>query len=195
LRCLPRGAELHGLSSAQNTGTTQAEYDDLHGPGQFAALLIPNLTARNSNYNQFLPASEGHPGALEPFRAIPTSDTPGLTDLGVWNIFANPDMPRPQEKIRRILCDNQVPSPLMDAALLERAVARFKTPWLRDLHHSVPYMHNGWFTTLDSIIGFYRDTSAQARAGTLPNGALQLQGIALTAGDVAPLLAPFAVAQ
>jgi cytochrome c peroxidase len=50
-------------------------------------------------------------------------------------------------------------------------------------------MHNGQFATLDSIIGFYRGTSDQARAGTLRNGALQLQGIALIAGDVAPLVA------
>jgi hypothetical protein len=40
-----------------NTGTTQAE-DELHGPGPFAALLIPNLTSRNSNYNQFLLPTE-----------------------------------------------------------------------------------------------------------------------------------------
>ncbi len=50
-------------------------------------------------------------------------------------------------------------------------------------------MHNGQFDTLDNIIGFYRGVSDQARAGMLRNGAAQLQGIALTAGDVAPLVA------
>jgi cytochrome c peroxidase len=50
-------------------------------------------------------------------------------------------------------------------------------------------MHNGQFATLDSIIDFYRGTSDQARAGTLRNAAMQLQGIALIAGDVGPLVA------
>lgn len=172
-----------------NTGTTQKEYDDLHGNGQFAALVIPNLATRNGNYDQFLPATEDHPAALEPFRAIPTAGNLSLTDLGSWNIFANPDVPAPQDKIRAILCDDQVPCPLTDAVLLDRAIARFKTPGLRDLGHSAPYMHTGQFDTLDNIIGFYRGVSAQARAGTLRNGAIQLQGIALTAGDATSLVA------
>lgn len=71
--------------------------------------------------------------------------------------------------------------------LLPTAIARFKTPGLRDLSHSVPYMHNTRLATLDNIIGFYGGTSDQARAGTLRTAALQLQGIALTANDVAPL--------
>jgi len=112
-----------------------------------------------------------------------------LTDLGVWNVFANPDMPNPQTKIRAILCDDQVPCLLSNAALLDRAIARFKTPGLRDLSHSAPYMHNGQFDTLNDIIDFYIDASNLARAGTLRNGALQLQGIALATGDVASLVA------
>jgi cytochrome c peroxidase len=114
---------------------------------------------------------------------------PTLTDLGVWNVFANPDMPNPQVKIQTILCDDQQPCPLSNAVLLDRAIARFKTPGLRDLSHSAPYMHNGQFDTLDDIIGFYRSVSTQARAGTLRNGASQLTGIALTGGDVTSLVA------
>ncbi|SPP63369.1 hypothetical protein [Nitrospira lenta] len=172
-----------------NTGTTQKEYDAIHGAGQFASLSIPNLTTRNGNYNQFLPATETHPAAQEPFRSIPTLSNPALTDLGVWNVFANPDIPNPQAKIRTLLCDNQVPCLQSDATLLDRAIARFKTPGLRDLSHSPPFMHTGQFDTLTDIIVFYRDVSTQARAATLRNGASQLQGIALTTGDIAPLVA------
>ena len=172
-----------------NTGTAQKEYDDIHGAGQFAGLSIPNLATRNGNYDQFLPATENHPAATEPFRAIPLLADPTLTDLGAWNIFANPDVPGPQAKIRTILCDDQAPCPLTDAVLLDRAIARFKAPGLRDLSHSAPYMHNGQFDTLDDIIGFYRGVATQARAATLRNGAVQLQGIALTAGDVTSLVA------
>jgi hypothetical protein len=172
-----------------NTGTTQREYDSIHGVNSFAALTIPNLAARNGNYNGFLPATEVHPNASERFRAIPALADPALTDLGVWNVFANPDMPNPQAKIKAILCDDQVPCPLSDAILLDRSIARFKTPGLRDLSHSAPFMHNGQFATLNDIVDFYIDVSGQARAGKLRNGAVQLQGIALTTGDIASLVA------
>ncbi|BCA56145.1 hypothetical protein W02_32850 [Nitrospira sp. KM1] len=77
-------------------------------------------------------------------------------------------MPAPQTKIQAILCDDVVPCPLSDVVLLDRAIARFKTPGLRDLGHSAPYMHTGQFDTIEDILGFYRGTSNQARAGALP---------------------------
>jgi len=99
-------------------------------------------------------------------------------------------MPAPQAKIRTILCDDQQPCPLTDAVLLDRAIARFKTPGLRDLSHSAPYMHNGQFDTLTDIITLYRDMSTLARTpGALRNGAQELQGIALLAGDASSLVA------
>lgn len=173
-----------------NTGTAQKEYDDIHAPtNTFAGLSIPDLATRDASYNLYLPATENHPNAQEPFRAIPTAGNPNLTDLGVWNVFANPDMPGPQAKIRAILCEEQpAPCPATDA-LLPTAIARFKTPGLRDLSHSAPYMHNGQFATLTDIINFYIDASNLARTGTLRNGAVQLQGIALIPGDVASLVA------
>jgi len=172
-----------------NTGTTQKEYNSLHGANAFESLGIPNLAARNGNYDAFLPATEHHPNALERFRAIPTIADPTLVDLGVWNIFANPDIPNPQAKIRAILCDDQVPCPLSDSALLDRAIARFKTPSLRDPDHSAPFMHNGQFVTLNDIINFYIEVSDQSRAGTLRNGDVQIGGIALKPNDIPPLVA------
>ena len=74
-------------------------------------------------------------------------------------------------------CSWTVPSP--DSKLLDFVISS----------HSAPYMHNGQFNTLNDIITFYRDTSTLARAGTLRNGAPELQGIALTAGDATALVA------
>lgn len=172
-----------------NTGTTQREYDLIHGSGQFSGLVIPNLATRDANYDAYLPATENHPNASERFREIPVLANPALTDLGAWNVFANPDMPAPQAKITAILCDGQQPCPLSHAVLLDRAIARFKTPGLRDLGHSAPYMHTGQFDGLTHVLQFYRGTSDQARTGTLRNGDSQLQGIALTAGDLPALTA------
>ena len=172
-----------------NTGTAQTEYDAIHGPGQFAQLVIPNLAERNAHPERYLPATHIHPSYEEPFRAVPSTSNPNLTDLGVWNIFANPDMPEPQETIRRMLCDSQEPCPLSDTALLDHAIARVKTPGLRDLGHNAPYMHNGQLDRLEDIVQFYQNVSAQARAGTLRNGAPQVQGIALIENNIAPLVA------
>ena len=173
-----------------NTGVTQREYDAIHGEGQFTLLFIPPLTQRSADPQTFLPATEAHPDSQEPFRAIPSMDNPLLTDLGVWNIFANPDFPAPQDKIRAILCAEHVPQSCPDdSTLLDEAIARFKTPSLRDLGHSAPYMHNGQFDTLDDSIGFYIGAAAQARRGALRNGAGMLQGIALTQEDIQSLVA------
>ena len=174
-----------------NTGVAQREYDDPavgagHVLGSFAALSIPNLATRTAND---LPSTEQHPGASDRFRSIPTAGTT-LTDLGVWNVFANPDMPNPQAKIRAILCDEHLPLTCpADSVLLDEAIARFKTPGIRDLGHSAPYMHNGKSDTLDNAVGFYLGSSSAARAGTLRNGATSLQGIALLPADIAPLVA------
>lgn len=172
-----------------NTGTAQKEYDDLHGTGEFAQLVIPTLGERSANPERYLPATHTHPSYQEPFRSVPSAANRNLTDLGVWNIFANPDMPEPQNTIRAMLCDGQQPCPLSETDLLDRAIARVKTPGLRNLGHSAPYMHNGQFNELTDIVQFYRDVSQQARTGTVRNGAPQLQGIALNGQNIVPLVA------
>ena len=172
---------------AHNTGTTQKEYDEIlgHGSGAFLILSIPTLATRTADD---LPATEQHPMAGERFRAVPAAGTT-LTDLGLWNIFANPDMPEPQDKIRNILCDDEQPCSVAQSELLNRAIARFKTPGLRDLGHSAPFMHTGQFDTLQDVIRFYIEMSDLARQGKLRNVAPQLQGISLKDEDVVSVVA------
>jgi len=55
-------------------------------------------------------------------------------------------------------------------------------------------MHNGQFDTLNAIIGFCSGAAAQARPGTLRNGAGTLQGIAFTQNDIA-LLVTFLISE
>ena len=185
-----------------NTGITQHEYDTMHGAAAFAALYVPALPVRNSDYLAWLPATAQHPAALEPFRRIPDTTRPGEADLGVWNIFANPDMPGPQEKLARLLCAEQLLAqrqagnagadrrrPCSAAVLLERSIVSFKTPGLRDLGHSGPYMHNGQIDSLEAVIAFYIEAAEQARDGRLRNPAPRLAGIRLEAADITPLAA------
>jgi cytochrome c553 len=173
--------------SFHNTGATQDEYDHIHGAGSFMALFIPSLTARATNLNAWLPTTLQHPDAAGPFRSPPDAARPGLTDLGVWNILVNPDQPRVQPYLRRLLREPRHDNSL--AALLARSVARFKTPSVRDLGHSGPYLHTGGKDSIEEVLQFYRDAAALARAGTLRNADPELARIRLSDDDVTALAA------
>jgi hypothetical protein len=173
--------------SFHNTGAAQEEYDSLHGAGAFARLEIPGLPARKANPDAWLPASAQHPRARGPFLDIPAADQPGRADLGLWNVFANPDQPQAQAALRRLLNGEGRPAP--DETLLPRTVGLFKTPSLRGLAFSGPYLHTGRKDTLEEVIEFYIRMSAQARAGTLRAASPEMSGIFLKPEDVAPLAA------
>ncbi|MCA9473545.1 MAG: hypothetical protein MRJ96_02635 [Nitrospirales bacterium] len=180
-----------------NTGIAQAEYDGIHGDGAFVRLDIPRLIRRNSHPNEYLPATEQHPHSREPYRAIPTPENPQLTDLGVWNIFLNPDYPKSQGRIWRTLCEEVLRDHFRPFSfirfcrpnqLLSTAIARFKTPGLRDLEHSAPYTHTGQIDTLEDMIRSYIKNASLTRSGDLRNGDSRLSRIGLTDEDITPLV-------
>ena len=196
--------------SFHNTGITQFEYDAIHGAGSFSGLFIPDVGERNAHYNSYLPATEQHPTAHEVFRRIPTANNSQYVDLGMWNIFANPDIPAPQENLNIVLVSEllheqrfdkdtaqsvalfswkKIAHQVGDATLLRLGIARFKTPGLRDLGHAQPYMHNGQIDTIEDVLQFYRDSSDEARAGTLRNPDIELRKIFLDTVDIEPLAA------
>jgi cytochrome c peroxidase len=143
--------------------------------------------ARNASFDEFLPPTARHPRAAGPFLDIPAANKPGRTDLGLWNVFGNPDQPTPQAAMRALLSGEDRGA--SDANLLPRAIALFKTPGLRGLSFSDPYLHNGSKDTLEEVIGFYIRMSALARAGKLRNAAPELMGMMLVEEDIAPLAA------
>ena len=176
-----------------NTGVSQREYDALHGNGAFAKLDIPGLKQRRHEYNRWLPPTPVHPEAKGPYRAVASRDKPGRTDLGLWNVFANPDMPKPQARILARLCENDASlrktTHCKKDRLLPYTVARFRTPILRDLGHSQPYMHNGQFDTLEQVVAFYLQEADKERQGQLRNGAPELADIRLDSKDLPALTA------
>lgn len=174
-----------------NTGVSQLEYDAIFGAGAFAALTIPDLTTRNANFDAYLPPSPAHPNATGMFRSPASSENPGFTDLGVWNVFANPDIPNPQTALTTILCGefNLTDSSCTPDAVLPMAIAFFKTPTVKDPGQSNPYMHNGSINTVEDVINFYANVSAMARAGQLTNASPELSNVFIGPNDVAPLTA------
>jgi cytochrome c peroxidase len=148
--------------SFHNMGISQLEYDKVHGDGGFAALRIP-----------------GSGEAVRPsaqLRETPSRRKPGEVDLGHWNFVDLKRSPlrRPDES---------------EDLFLDRMTATFKTPTLRHLGFTPPYMHNGAFTTLEGALSELIRLSNMAREGRVRQGDAELIGIRITEGDVAPLVA------
>lgn len=148
--------------SFHNLGVTQAEYDQFHGAGKFAALLIPDA------------AKAVRPSTK--FREYPAPGIPGQVDLGFWNFI---DLKK--SSLRR--------AGESDDQLLARMIGAFKTPTLRHLAYSQPYMHTGAYTSLDATLRALIRLSEMARAGHIRQADEELPKIRLAEADIAPLLA------
>jgi len=247
-----------------NTGATQKEYDAIHGSGAFGRLVVPGYNARQTNYNAYLPPTPNHPLATGKFEAVPSLNSPGKTDLGLWNVYANPDFPAPQAGLGQILprlmglttpridrlarsgnriafsglnglpgsicyvlaSTNLLPgrpfrviatntfdpsgrfnfsAPVLSGTpqiyyklslrlppaseVLPRTIALFKTPTLRDLAHSDPYLHNGQMNGIENVLIFYQEFSRKTRRGEVRNAAPELRDIFLPDESIAPLAA------
>jgi hypothetical protein len=175
----------------RNNGASQAEYDEIFGPGAFAALEIPGLAERRRARGTYLPTTAANPNSQERFRAAPARERPGWVDLGLWNVFANSDFPRVQARLQSELCEELTPhaSQCEAAELLPFTIARFKTPSLRDLGQSDPYMHSGALKRIEDVVRYYIGVGGSSRLGTIRNGDEKLRHIYVEPEDVAPLSA------
>jgi len=86
-----------------NTGASQEEYDSVHQPGAFRALRVPGSDKRVANYDAYLPPTPNHPNATGNFETPANRNNADQADLGLWNVFANPDFPAPQPGIWQIV--------------------------------------------------------------------------------------------
>ncbi|MFZ1204046.1 MAG: hypothetical protein WAN97_07035 [Candidatus Acidiferrales bacterium] len=170
-----------------NTGVAQEEYDAANGSGAFAALSIPGLAARNENYDAYLPITTTHPNATERFRHAAVPGSPQYADLGLWNMYLNPDIPNPQANLASIVCANSQ-NCAVDQGVAS-TIAQFKTPTLRDLEDSAPYFHNGSKLTFTDVVMFYINSSQLARQGQLRNAPPEFQSMSISQADVAALTA------
>jgi hypothetical protein len=173
--------------SFHNTGVAQEEYDAANGAGAFMQLAIPSLAERTQNYDLYLPATANHPNASERFRHEAMAGQPQYADLGAWNVYLNPDMPDPQATLKSVLCGAGEDCPVDQG--LGNAIARFKTPTLRDLEDSAPYFHNGSKLAFPDVVEFYLNSSQLARLGLLRNPPPEFRAMSLSSDDVNALVA------
>lgn len=169
------------------TGVSQDEFDAVWGAGAFMNMHIPTLAERTANFNQYMPASAQHPDAIEAFRHAVSAQNPLWTDLGMWNIYLNPDVPGPQTTLRSLVCAAGKDCTVDEG--LAGTIAQFKTPTLRDLEDSAPYFHNGSRATLEDVVAFYVSSSQLAHQGALRNAPAEFWDMHLTQNDIAALAA------
>jgi len=171
-----------------NTGASQADYDSIHGEGAFSRVWIPDLATRQSNYDAYLPPTTNHPYATGRFRMPPRRTDASYMDLGLWNVFDNPDYPAPQAGLQKVLT-NEFPNAITADALLQSTIGLVKTPTLRDLGQCQPYLHTGQMRTIEDVIEFDREFAEKARQGKVQNGDPQLKYESVDEKSVAALAA------
>jgi cytochrome c peroxidase len=170
-----------------NNGVSQEEYDLANGAGAFMALAVPGNGARLADFDGNMPASPNHPNASERFRHAAVAGQPQYADLGLWNVYQNPDMPNPQSNLQSFVCaagkdcsvDQGLPS----------TIAQVKTPILRDLEDSAPYFHNGSAATFDDVVNHYIQMSQLALSGQMRNAPPEFANMSLDSSDLAALVA------
>jgi cytochrome c peroxidase len=149
--------------SFHNMGISQSEYDRVNGEGSFTELKIPS-------------SGEVQRPSIQ-FRETPSKQKPGCADLGYWNFVDVKTSP-----IRR--------STETGDQFLQRMIATFKTPTLRNLAYTYPYMHTGGFTTVEDALEELMRLSEMAREGRIREGDEELPRIRITRADI-PALAAF----
>ncbi|MFK7815634.1 MAG: hypothetical protein AB8B92_04800 [Gammaproteobacteria bacterium] len=171
-----------------NVGITQIEYDNIHGFGAFGKLYVPTLSEREKNTGIYLPANHKNPKNKGIFRKPASQSNPANTDLGAWNIIFNRDYPLPQESIYYSICleDGEITCKSKDEAL-SKSLATFKTPSLRNLGHSAPYMHNGQISDLHAVVGFYLAASINTRNKQFRNPDKDVAKIDIKPKNIIPL--------
>ncbi len=170
-----------------NTGVSQVEYDAANGTGAFMNLHVPGNSERLANFDAYLPVSAAHPNASEAFRHESVAGNPLYADLGLWNIYLNPDVPNPQANLKNFVCAAGKDCSADQG--LASTIAQFKTPVLRDLEDSAPYFHNGNAVTFNDVVNHYIAVSMLARQGLLRNAPPEFANMSISADDLDALVA------
>jgi cytochrome c peroxidase len=65
----------------------------------------------------------------------------------------------------------------------------FKTPTIRNINKTAPYMHNGVYRTLDQVMEFYNNGGGAGLGINLPNQTLSAQKLRLTEKEKEDIIA------
>jgi cytochrome c peroxidase len=156
-------APLFTDQSFHNVGTTQIEYDNMHGVGSFAKIDIPAFSKKDKMI----------------MARVAKKDSTKV-DLGAWNFYGKNK--KFTDFINKKLCSDT--AKCSQAVISNQMIARVKTPTIRNLGHSAPYNHNGLAKDLDTVLDMYLEAGKLQRAGELRNGAPELAAQKLNKKDL-----------
>lgn len=147
-----------------NIGTTQLEYESVHGIDSFNTVSIPSFDQRQN----------------KKFLERPQINDPKKMDLGLWNFYGR------NKEVTSIInsrlcapgdeCDEKTLLPFM--------IGRIKVPSLRLLGLSAPYFHHGKTKSLRESIDHYRQVSEQLKVRQLRNIDPRLRNTVLGQSDI-----------
>ena len=149
-----------------NIGSTQFEYEDIHGIGSFnqLAATLPSYQDRGK----------------KKYADRPTLADAQKVDLGLWNFFGrNKDVTK---LIKQRLCRD--PENCPNEKALPFMLARVKTPGLRQLNLSAPYFHHGKLNTLREAVDHYRLVNEASRQMDFVNLDPRMRNLRIGISDV-----------
>lgn len=157
-------------SRFHNIGISQLQYERTHGMGTFENLFVPALDHREQLKLLYgLPTPED-PDRQRLLSSKPTVDDPRKADLGVWTLFANPDLPHIQTDLRTIIAQSLPEFPISemsDEEILPLTLGMSKTPTVRNLGHTGPYFRDGHAVNLSMVMSAYITVGMGSRRGVI----------------------------
>jgi len=116
--------------------------------------------------------------------------------MPVFNGLTPPLYDRTDLEIVGLTKDINFQNPLLDADSgrfktfpIEYFMAAFKTPTLRNVAKTAPYMHNGMFPDLESVLEFYNKGGGAGMGLSVPRQTLSSQPLNLTPQEIAEVIA------
>lgn len=132
-----------------NVGTTQFEYEEMHGLDSFSNVQVPSANNR---------------GDLMLLQR-PNKQNPQAMDLGLWNFYGrNKDV---TNLVNQRLCRPSDPCGVEE--MLPYMIGRVKVPSLRLNGLNAPYFHHGKTKTLRMAIDHYRQVTTTLKTRNLRN--------------------------
>lgn len=157
-------------SRFHNIGISQLQYERIHGTETFKDLPVPGLTEREQQRNLYALPTADHPERLKLLNSKPSTNDARRADLGMWTVFANPDLPHIQEDLRNIVALSLPEFPVLqmsDEDILPLTRGMSKTPSIRNISHSAPYFRDGHARNLEMVMAAYIAFGMGSRRGVI----------------------------
>ena len=152
--------------------------------GKAIAAFERSLVTNNSRFDRYMRGEK---------EAMSLDEVEGLElfkKVGCANCHNGPMFSDYQMHVLGVPGNDKLPEP--DRGFEDRFA--FRTPTLRNLRFTAPYMHNGELKTLKSVLEFYQDISqGKNRNRAIPNEQLDtlIKEIRLNVRDMAPIISFF----